>query len=137
MPSALSAIGYLLVAPFMTLLLSVLGGLAVVTSVLTSSFISIKLALIAIEFSIGIAFCSIRQLFSWLLFEPTSQILSRGRQKPNRQHTSSLSSSSWMRDPRFPPSDIHISFKAPIKSMYSLSVPTTPELSPHHHGLSI
>ncbi|KAI7876229.1 hypothetical protein K492DRAFT_172691 [Lichtheimia hyalospora FSU 10163] len=122
-------------APFITAFLAVLGALAVITSALTSSFISIKLALLACEFGLGIALTSIRQFLSWLWITPPKRNAHR-RNLENQQHQQQSRLKRTMRRSS-PPADICISFKAPIKKKYSLSVPSTPDITSRHFELNI
>lgn len=138
MPSVISTIGYIFIAPFATVFLTILGALAVVTSAITSSFISIKLALLACEFGLGIALTSIRQFLSWLwITSPKRNALHRNIQGQQQQqpHSSSRLKRTMRRSS--PPADICISFKAPIKKKYSLSVPSTPDITSRHFELHI
>ncbi|CDS13090.1 hypothetical protein LRAMOSA05274 [Lichtheimia ramosa] len=139
MPSVISTIGYILIAPFATVFLTILGALAVVTSAITSSFISIKLALLACEFGLGIALTSIQQFLSWLWITPSPKrkVLHRNIQGQQQQqpHSSSRLKRTMRRSS--PPADICISFKAPIKKKYSLSVPSTPDITSRHFELHI
>lgn len=138
MPSIISTLGYILIAPFITVFLTILGALAVVTSAITSSFISIKLALLACEFGLGIALTSIRQFLSWLWITPPPKrnTLRRNLQGQQQPHPPPSTLKRTMRRSS-PPADICISFKAPIKKKYSLSVPSTPDITSRHFELNI
>lgn len=138
MPSIISTLGYILIAPFITVFLAILGALAVVTSAITSSFISIKLALLACEFGLGIALTSIRQFLSWLWITPPKRnTLRRNLQGQQQQPHPPPSTLKRTMRRSSPPADICIPFKAPIKKKYSLSVPSTPDITSRHFELNI
>ncbi|KAI9495506.1 hypothetical protein BDB00DRAFT_813618 [Zychaea mexicana] len=118
--SITSTIGYILLAPIMTALLSILGSLAVVTSVLTSSFISIRLVLLAAEFGLGIMLNSTTQLFAWL-----KDLLRLGRGERRRQKKRFNDDQAFLKLNSIPiPPPPH---RTAVKKMYSKSVPTTPD----------
>ncbi|KAI8148618.1 hypothetical protein BJV82DRAFT_270497 [Fennellomyces sp. T-0311] len=122
MASLTSTIRYMLLTPVMTVTLTILGGLAVITSILSSSFISLRLALLAIEFGFGITLNSAGQLLSWL------KVRLQGQYRPKQAPLSTKLAK---------PNYIPIPHRAPIKKMYSKSVPNTPDPTTRRHEFAL
>ncbi|KAI9259418.1 hypothetical protein BDA99DRAFT_605779 [Phascolomyces articulosus] len=130
--SIISMISYILLAPIMTVILSILGVLAVITSILTSSFVSIRLILLAIEFGLGITLASASQFISWFKSR-LHQLVRRGNNNNNRndiitthheeQKVPIIQLNHLVMKPNF----IGMPPKTSVKKMYSKSVPNTPD----------
>jgi hypothetical protein len=137
-PLIISTIGCILLTPFILLVVIFLAFLAVISSTITSSFIFLRLALLAIEMISGITLEST----NWLLSTCITHIRKFLTNKSNQQHQQheQISSEVLLKRRKLPPSSLSLSrlpYKAQVKSKYSLSVPGTPDPELYHHQLAI
>ena len=143
--SITSMITYIFLAPIMTVVLSILGFLAVITSIMTSSFISVRLVLLATEFGLGMTLNSASQILSWLKARLHELATGGGAiTSSQKSNNSNLASSVHRQEPSITitneqqfyksftkPNYINLPHRTPIKSIYSKSVPSTPDPSQH------
>lgn len=121
MVSVVSTVSCAILTPFILLAVSGLASLAIITSTITSSFIFLRLFLLAVEMISGLTLEST----NWLLTSCMENI--RHFVYKNSQ---SKTSKSTIKKRKLPSSSLSLSqlpFKAPIKSTYSVSVPGTPD----------
>lgn len=139
--SLLSTIGCILLTPFIVLVITCLAFLAIITSTITSSFLFLRLALLAIEMVSGLTLEST----NWLLTTCMTRI-SGYLQKANAKQQSSTpeirlnNESIQVRRRKLPPSSLSLSrlpYKAVLKSKYSVSVPATPDPESYHHQMAM
>jgi hypothetical protein len=120
-----STIGCILLTPLILLVIVFLTCLAVITSTITSSFIFLRLALLAIEMVSGLTIEST----NWLLSTCITRIRGYLHQY-NKSHQRQEPAPLIKRTRKMPPSALSLSqlpYKATIKAKYSVSVPGTPE----------
>lgn len=123
----LSTFGCMLLTPFIIMCVAFLAILAVFTSAITSSFIFLRLAFMTIRMESGLTIESTYWLLSVFLTQIRSLLISKTSQN---QPPTILLIEHTVKRRRLPPSSISLSrlpYKAQVKSMYSLSVPTTPQ----------
>ncbi|KAL7322657.1 hypothetical protein PS15p_211631 [Mucor circinelloides] len=139
--SLLSTIGCILLTPFIVLVITCLAFLAIITSTITSSFLFLRLALLAIEMVSGLTLEST----NWLLTTCMTRIAGY-LQKANAKQQSSTpeirlnNESIQVRRRKLPPSTLSLSrlpYKAVLKSKYSVSVPATPDPESYHHQMAM
>lgn len=120
-----TTIGCILLTPLIILVIVFLTCLAVITSTITSSFISLRLALLAIEMISGLTIESTNWLLSTCI-ERIKGFLNQYNKSYQRKEPEPL----IKRTRKLPPSALSLSqlpYKATVKSKYSLSVPVTPD----------
>ncbi|KAG2222770.1 hypothetical protein INT45_013134 [Circinella minor] len=141
--SIISMITYIFFAPIMAAILSILGLLAVITSIMTSSFISIRLFLLATEFGLGLTLNSASRIFSWLKARLRQLAVGGGTMKERQKFKNiNLVSLAQQQEPSIiitdeehsyqlftKPNFISLPHRTPIKNIYSKSVPNTPDPS--------
>lgn len=137
-PLIISTIGCILLTPFILLVVIFLAFLAVITSTITSSFIFLRLALLAIEMISGLTLEST----NWLLSTCMTHIRKFLTYKSNQQHQQheQFASEILLKRRKLPPSSLSLSrlpYKAQVKSKYSVSVPGTPDPESYQYQLVI
>lgn len=132
-----STIGCIFLTPFILLIVASLAILAFITSTLTSSFIFLRLALLAIEIISGLTLESTNWLLSTCLTRIRMFISTKSNQS---QPQSQLDSPTPSIKRRKLPTSLSLSklpYKAQIKSKYSTSVPGTPDPESYHQQMAI
>lgn len=130
MPSILSAISCVVLTPIMATLLAVLGSLAIFTSALTSSFISIRLALLALEFASGLTIDSLSRYFRRLLGLQCPKTTADPSPPAPTQYPPFSSLSKRRRPATTKPGSISMPRRPYSRQVYSRSVPNTPTTAP-------
>jgi hypothetical protein len=121
-----STIGCILLTPLILLVIVFLTCLAVITSTITSSFIFLRLALLAIEMVSGLTIESTNWLLSNCIARIRGYLYHYNKSHQRQEPTPSL----IKRTRKLPPSTLSLSqlpYKATVKSKYSVSVPGTPD----------
>lgn len=132
-PLIFSTILCLLLTPIILTVVLFLTILAVITSTITSSFIFLRLALLAIEMVSGLTLESTNWLLSTFMSRIRIFLCHRNKQQqPNNQVL--------LKRRKLPPSSLSFSklpYKAQVKSKYSVSVPGTPDPESYHHQMGM
>ncbi|ORZ00833.1 hypothetical protein BCR43DRAFT_485875 [Syncephalastrum racemosum] len=126
MPSILSTISCVVLTPIVATILAVLGSLAIVTSALTSSFISIRLILLALEFASGLTMDSLSRYFRRLLGLRCPKTTADPSPPAPTQYPSFSSLTKRKRPLTTKPGSISIARHSYSRQAYSRSVPNTP-----------
>ncbi|KAI8972732.1 hypothetical protein BDB01DRAFT_809045 [Pilobolus umbonatus] len=127
--SILSTVGIILLTPLILLIVTFLAVLAVITSTITSSFLLIRLTLLAVEMIGGITLESTNWLLSACIQRIRCFLSDQNDIPPTNCHESLLSRR------KLPSSSLSLSqlpFKATLKTKYSMSIPNTPEAESFH-----
>lgn len=137
--SLLSTIGCVLLTPFILLVITCLAFLAVITSTITSSFLFLRLALLAIEMVSGLTMESTNWLLSTCIARITGYLQKSSVNSKQQPPEIMLNNESiHVRRRKLPPSSLSLSrlpYKATLKSKYSVSVPGTPDPESFHHQM--
>lgn len=139
--SLLSTIGCVLLTPFILLVITCLAFLAVITSTITSSFLFLRLALLAIEMVSGLTMESTNWLLSTCIARITGYLQKSSVNSKQQPPEIMLNNESiHVRRRKLPPSSLSLSrlpYKATLKSKYSVSVPGTPDPESFHHQMAM
>ncbi|KAI8641202.1 hypothetical protein BD408DRAFT_418557 [Parasitella parasitica] len=138
--SLLSTIGCVLLTPFILLSITCLAFLAVITSTITSSFLFLRLALLAIEMISGLTIESTNWLLSTCMARITSYLQRTSGAKQCPPEIMLDNEPIHVRRRKLLSSSLSLSrlpFKATLKSKYSVSVPGTPDPESYLHQMTI
>lgn len=139
--SLLSTIGCVLLTPFILLVITCLAFLAVITSTITSSFLFLRLALLAIEMVSGLTMESTNWLLSTCIARITGYLQKSSVNSKQQLPEIMLNNESiHVRRRKLPPSSLSLSrlpYKATLKSKYSVSVPGTPDPESFYHQMAM
>lgn len=120
-------ISAILLTPFLAIL-------AVITSAITSSFLFIRLAFLAIEMISGLTIETFNKILSFCLDHLNALL------RPYKTRSSSADNKRTIKKRKIPPSSICLSSipaKPVVKSTYSVSVPGTPDSELTHRQMAI
>lgn len=139
--SLLSTIGCVILTPLILLVITCLAFLAVITSTITSSFLFLRLALLAIEMVSGLTMESTNWLLSTCIARITGYLQKSSVNSKQQPPEIMLNNESiHVRRRKLPPSSLSLSrlpYKATLKSKYSVSVPGTPDPESFHHQMAM
>lgn len=138
--SLLSTIGCILLTPVILLVITCLAFLAIITSTITSSFLFLRLALLAIEMVSGLTLESTNWLLSTCMTRISSYLQRTNTKQQSAPEIMLNNESIHVRRRKLPPSTLSLSrlpYKATLKSKYSVSVPATPDPESYHHQMAM